>query len=153
MKLNELLDEICMQNKLVPVVDGKMITIYSQTDKPSKLDTALEFSFLGAAGAIAWAPGIENYTNLRFKTEYFDAKLFRPVKIYNDIKNEMFAGFAESNSVSDVKINCKIYDGYIIRYALTRSSAEITAEVTVSNNWLFAQMPIDGILEKTVYAS
>jgi hypothetical protein len=156
MSMRELLDEICLQNKLVYKIEDKVVTFYSQTDKP--LDaTKSEFSFLGYKGALAWAVGVENYANIKFKTSYFDARLFQPITIYNDIKSAFFAGLNASGNAALVSSFLPIaplsYDASIIRYVLRRTPDEIVAEVTATNNWLLSQMRIDGILQASVYVA
>ena len=147
MKLQALLDEICLQNKLVNVIDGKVVTFYSQNDKPSLYQKA-EFSFLGYKGSLAWAIGVENYANIKFKTLYFDARLFQPITIWNDIKTAFFDGLVKNGNTSLINS----YDANIIRYSLRRTQDEIACEITATNNWLLSQMRIDGILEAKIYA-
>ena len=155
MKLRELLDEICLQNKLVYKIDDKVITFHSQTDKPLDYEKS-EFSFLGYSGALAWAVGVENYANIKFKTPYFDARLFQPITIWNDIKSAFFDGLNSNGSISlpssFLPIPPMSYDASIIRYVIRRSTEEIVCEVTATNNWLLSQMRIDGILEAKIYA-
>ena len=148
MKLRELLDEICLQNKLVYKIDGTVVTFYSQTDKPIDTEKS-EFSFLGSKGSLAWAVGVENYANIKFKSQYFDARLFQPITVYNDIGTAFFSGLAQSASVS----RYASYDANIIRYVMRRTPDEICMEITATNNWLLSQMRIDGILEASVYAA
>ena len=149
MQINKLLDEICLQNKLIPSVSGKVVTIYSQGEKPLVPDTdEAVFSFLGYKGALAWGIGIENYANIKFKTPYFDARLFQTITNYNDIHSAFFNGLVQNGDLS--KMNS--YDANIIRYVLRRSSDEIVTEVTATNNWLLAQMRVDGILETAIYS-
>jgi hypothetical protein len=147
MKLRELLDEVCLQNKLVYHIDDKVVNFYSQTDKPTLYEKA-EFSFLGYKGSLAWAIGVENYANIKFKTPYFDARLFQPITIWNDIKTAFFDGLVKNGNISLINS----YDANIIRYTLRRTQDEIVAEVTATNNWLLSQMRIDGILEAKIYA-
>jgi hypothetical protein len=147
--LNELLDEICLQNKLVYSIFGKVVTFYSQTEKPTEIITTPKFSFLGYTGSLAWALGVENYANIIFKTSYFDAKMYQPITIYNDIKNAVFSGMVKNGNVSLIDS----YDANIIRYVLRRSSEEIVMEITATNNWLLAQMRVDGLLESSVYGA
>lgn len=148
MAVMEVLDEICIQNKLIPAILNNVVTIYSQTDKPYEADVA-KFSFLGYSGALAWAIGVENYANIKFKTSFFDARLFQPITVYNDIQSEFFSGLAKNGGVGK-------YDAYganIIRYSIRRTAEEIITEVTATNNWLLSQVRVDGILESSVYAA
>jgi hypothetical protein len=149
-RLRELLDEICLQNKLVYTIsDSKVVTFLSQTEAPLLDFDIQKFSFLGYAGSLAWAIGVENYVNIRFKTPYFDAHLFQPITLYNDINSAFFSGLAKKEGLSLIDA----YDAYIIRYTIRRSSEEIVTEVTASNNWLLSQMRVDGILEAKVYSA
>jgi len=125
------------------------VTFFSQSSEPVAIDLdPQEFSFQGYAGAVAWGVGVENYANVRFKTPYFDAQLYQKITIYNDIGAAFFAGMTMSSGILD---SVDSYDCFIIRYILRRNRNEICAEVTATNNWLLAQMKIDGILEASIY--
>lgn len=149
-RLREILDEVCLQNKLISSIsDLKVVTFYSQSDAPLSASNNAKFSFLGYTGALAWGLGVENYVNVKFKTPYFDAQLFQPVTLYNDIKSAFFDGLPKKSIVTAA---VDAYDAYIIRYSLIRNAGEIVTEITASSNWLLAQTRIDGILESRVYA-
>lgn len=149
----KLLDEVCLQNKIVYKIDGKVITFYSQNVEPLlSTGTKNEFSFLGYTSALMWAVGVENFANVKFKTALFDAALFDRITIYNDSQCALFEGFKKS-SARIGKLIPDAYDAYIIRYAIDRSDSELCCEVTATNNWLLAQIRIDGILESKIFGA
>jgi hypothetical protein len=147
----KILDDVCLQNKIVYKIDGKVITFYSQNAAPNLTKESInKFSFLGYAGSVIWGVGVENYANVKFKTPLFDAVLFDKVTIFNDSQSALFEGFKKAS----VKIGALIpasYDVYIIRYMIERNDSELCCEVTATNNWLLAQTRIDGILESKIY--
>jgi hypothetical protein len=150
--LPKILNEICAQNKLVYVINGTAIRFWAQGMEPAEINgyEGYEFSFLGMTGNIAWAAGIENYANVKFKTSVFDAVLFDKITLYNDNKSPMFKGLKidASKSITDIEA----YALYIIRYTISRNDSELICEVTGANNWLLAQFRVDGIFESKIYA-
>ena len=155
MKLYDLISEICLQNKMLFTKDGLTVTFYGQDQASAPKDLSYdpqEFSFLGSAGTLAWGLGLENYTNIKFKSVIFDCKLLRKITIYNDIKSAFFEGLSQSPAALTVNID-NAYDAWVIRYILKWSRSESICEVTASNNWLMAQFRIDGLLETAIYAN
>ena len=153
--LPKILDEICLQNKIIYKIDGKMVSFYRQETAPDAIATPPaknKFSFLGYTGALLWGLGVENYANVKFKTPIFDAALFDKVTIYNDSSSALFSGFKKASSRVG-KLVPDSYDAYILRYAIDRSDSELCCEVTATNNWLLAQMRIDGILESKIFGA
>ena len=156
-----LISEICLQNKLIPSFDfaKQKISFYGQGNEnaPKNFDaTPPKFSFLGSNGAIAWGLGIENYSNLKFKTSIFDCQLFTKVIIYNDINSAIFGGLTKNPSPAVASMLSKIpdsYDAFIIRYVMRWNRQETVCEVTASNNWLMAQFRVDNLLESAIYAN
>ena len=154
MKLHDLIGEICLQNKMIFVEDGVIITFYGQgqDSAPTNVEDPEEFSFLGSVGRIAWGLGIENYTNIKFKSAIFDCKLLRKITLYNDIGSAFFGGLTKSQNALSVNIN-NAYDAWVIRYAIRWSRTESICEVTASNNWLMSQFRVDGLLETAIYSN
>jgi hypothetical protein len=153
--LPKILDEICLQNKIMYKIDGKIITFYSQTEAPgveAAAESVNKFSFLGYRGNLLWGVGVENYANVRFKTPIFDAVLFDKITIYNDSQSALFEGFKKASFKIGPLIPAS-YDAYVIRYAVNRYDTELCCEVTATNNWLLAQTRIDGILESKIFGS
>ena len=151
--LAKILDEICLQNKLLYTINGKIITLFSQTSKPivgADIFSKTEFSFLGSSGAVMWAAGVENYSNVKFKTPIFNASLFSTITIYDDSTSGLFSGLKQ-NFMSIVLGTPASYDMIIIRYAIIRNDGELCCEVTSTNNWLFSQIRADGIFEAKIY--
>jgi len=155
MKLRDLIGEVCLQNKMIFDMDGLKVTFYGQDQNsaPKKSDTdPQKFSFLGSAGVMAWGLGLENYTNIKFKSAIYDCKLLRKITIYNDIKSSFFGGLTKSPSALSVNID-NAYDAWVIRYVLKWSRTESICEITASNNWLMSQFRIDGLLESAIYSA
>ena len=150
MQLNKALDQICVQNKLVYKISGLTISFYTQSSAPAVSGETASFSFLGYAGSVAWAMGVENYVNIKFKTPYFDASLYQTITLYNDMNTSLFSGLPKSSGDPDL---IDYYTFYIIRYRLIRNAGEIVTEVTASSNWILGQMRIDGLLEPDIYAN
>lgn len=151
--LAKILDEICLQNKIIPDIDDKKKTIrfHSASSKPAAAVSQNSFSFLGyGKSALMWGVGVENYANVKFKTPIFDAKLFDSITIYNDSQSALFEGFTQSSPKIGPLIPAA-YGAYILRYAISRNDLELCCEVTATNNWLLAQMRIDGILESKIF--
>ncbi len=152
--LAKILDEICLQNKIIPEIDDKKKTIrfHSASGKPTAAAVLQNsFSFLGyGKSALMWGVGVENYANVKFKTPIFDAKLFDSITIYNDSQSALFEGFTQSSPKIGALIPAA-YSAYILRYAISRNDIELCCEVTATNNWLLAQMRIDGILESKIF--
>ena len=149
--LNNLLSEICLQNKMVFAIEGQEVTFNAvgQAGAPLVLgDNWPKFSFLGSAGFLAWGLGVENYANVKFKSAIFDCKLFGKISLYNDIKSAFFAGMMK-RPLSKIDI----YDFWIIRYSIKWSRDESICEVTATNNWLMAQFRIDTLLDTKVYSA
>jgi hypothetical protein len=145
-----ILDEICLQNKLAYKINGKIITLLSQTTKPTISNVNKpKFSFLGSEGSLMWAVGVENYANIKFKTPVFDAGLFDFILLFDDSKSGLFAGM-QQNSIAS-KLGVAAYDMIIIRYLIIRNDYELCCEVTATNNWILSQVRIDGILEMKIY--
>ena len=155
MKLNALLSELCLQNNLIFTIDytKNVVNFYGagQASAPDAPEyTIPEFSFLGSVGSMAWALGIENYANIKFKTSIFDCKLFRKITVYNDIDSAVFGGLVKSPAAVSVNIN-NAYDAWVIRYAMKWSRQETVCEVTASNNWVMSQFRVDGLMETAIY--
>ena len=151
--LSKILDEICLQNKIIPEIDEKqkMIRFHSASAKPVAAISQNSFSFLGyGKSALMWGVGVENYANVKFKTPIFDAKLFDSITIYNDSQSALFEGFKKSSPKIGPLVPAA-YSAHILRYAINRNDLEICCEVTATNNWLLAQMRIDGILESKIF--
>jgi hypothetical protein len=156
MKLYDLLDEICLQNKLIYAADTTKSKItftgVGQKDIPTLSGyTVPEFSFLGSKGSLAWGLGVENYANVKFKSAIFDCKLFGKIAMYNDIQSAFFGGLA--SRASQVLSDTKIFDLWIIRYSIKWNRSESICEVTATNNWLMSQFRIDGLLEASIYSN
>jgi len=152
--LSKILDEVCLQNKIIPEIDEKqkMIRFHAQATEPrAAANLPKSFSFLGyGQSAIMWGVGVENYANVKFKTPVFDAKLFEKILLYNDSQSALFEGFKQS-SPKNGRLVPAAYDAYVLRYAINRNNVELCCEVTATNNWLLAQMRIDGILESKIF--
>ena len=162
MKMMDLLTEICLQNKMLFKIDYAKYTIYfygqGQDNAPkTSLPNPPEFSFLGSKGFVAWALGVENYANIRFKTALFDPQIFTKIYIYNDIESAFFGGLTKDSTktIKATTLNDAIdaYGAWIIRYAIRWSRMETLCEVTASNNWLMGQFRIDALLESVIYNS
>jgi len=149
MQMNKALDQICVQNKLVYVIKGSIVNFYTQSTAPETISVSPTFSFLGYKGAVAWAMGVENYVNIKFKTQYFDAALYQTITMYNDMNTALFSGLPKNTTLDLIDY----YTFYIIRYRLIRNAGEITSEITASSNWILGQMRIDGLLEADIYAN
>ena len=148
--LPKMLDEICLQNKLVYGIKDKVISFHMQTSEPAlAFADVQEFSFLGYSGAIAWGVGIENYANVRFKTSIYDAALYDKITMWNDSESALFTGLTANFSVN--LLAPASYDLYILRYELIRNDGELCMEIAATNNWALAQMRIDGIFESKIY--
>jgi len=152
--LAKILDEICLQNKILYKINGKIISFYSQSSAPSTVGALVagnRFSFLGyGMSALMWGVGVENYANVKFKTPIFNAALFDKVTLYNDSQSALFEGFKSAFPKLGPLVPAS-YDAYILRYAITRNDEELCCEVTATNNWLLSQMRVDGILESQIY--
>ena len=152
--LSKILDEICLQNKIIPEIDEKqkMIRFHAQTTEPrAAANLPKSFSFLGyGQSALMWGVGVENYANVKFKTPVFDAKLFEKITLYNDSQSALFEGFKKSSPKIGPLVPAA-YDAYVLRYTIDRNDIELCCEVTATNNWLLAQMRIDGILESKIF--
>lgn len=162
MKLADLLSEICLQNKMIFKIDHAKHTVYfygqGQDNAPkTSLPNPPEFSFLGLKGFIAWALGVENYANIRFKTSLFDPQIFTKIYIYNDIESAFFGGLTKDSTktIKATALNDAIdaYGAWIIRYVIRWSRIETLCEITASNNWLMGQFRIDALLESVIYSS
>jgi hypothetical protein len=160
MKLFDLLSEVCLQNKMLFTIDypKAKVMFYGQDQasapKDLKNEEPSKFSFLGSEGSIAWGLGVENYTNIKFKTSIFDSKIFNKVIIYNDINSAFFGGLTKTSKYSStLKSNLDAYEAWIIRYAMRWNRNESVCEVTASNNWLMAQFRVDALLETAIYSS
>lgn len=152
--LSKILDEICLQNKIIPEIDEKqkMIRFHAQATEPrAAANLPKSFSFLGyGQSAIMWGVGVENYANVKFKTPVFDAKLFEKILLYNDSQSALFEGFKKSSPKIGPLVPAA-YDAYVLRYTIDRNDIELCCEVTATNNWLLAQIRIDGILESKIF--
>jgi hypothetical protein len=147
--LPKILDEICLQNKLLYKINGSIITLFSQTSEPLATNFLnLKYSFLGYKNSsLMWAVGVENYANVKFKTPVFDASLFEKIVLYDDSNSGLFTGLKKNFGL----INS--YDMIILRYSIIRNDYELCCEVTATNNWLLSQMRIDGIMESKIYGA
>jgi len=153
--LAKILDEICLQNKIIPEIDDKKKTIrfHAQNKAPDSTNAPAmnSFSFLGyGKSSLMWGVGVENYANVKFKTAIFDARLFDKITLYNDSQSALFTGFKKASPQIGPLVPAA-YDTYILRYAIDRNDTELCCEVTATNNWLLAQMRIDSILEAKIY--
>ena len=160
MKLFDLLSEICLQNKMLFTIDypKAKVMFYGQDQASAPRDLKnkepSKFSFLGSVGSIAWGLGVENYTNIKFKTSIFDSKIFNKVVIYNDVNSAFFGGLTKTSKYSStLKTNVDAYEAWIIRYIMRWNRNETVCEVTASNNWLMAQFRVDALLETAIYSS
>jgi hypothetical protein len=158
MQFNALIDEICLQNKMIPIINtDKMNVTFNAADPsgmPAPSSNSPSFSFLGYRGYMAWGLGVENYANVKFKAAMFDPVLFQSVTIYNDIASAFFQGLDKSPASGPSSAFTKTVDKYaafIIRYTLRWGRDESLVELTASNNWLMAMFRVDGLLETAVY--
>jgi hypothetical protein len=155
MPLSKILDEICLQNKIIPEIDdkNKIIRFHAQNKAPSSTNAPAlnSFSFLGfGKSSLMWGVGVENYANVKFKTAIFDARLFDKITLYNDSQSALFEGFKKASPQLGPLVPAS-YDAYLLRYVIDRNDAELCCEVTATNNWLLAQMRIDSILESKIF--
>jgi hypothetical protein len=155
MTLSKILDEICLQNKIIPDIDdkNKMVRFHAQNKAPDSTNAPAQnsFSFFGyGKSSLMWGVGVENYANVKFKTAIFDARLFDKITLYNDSQSALFTGFKKASPQIGPLIPAS-YDAYVLRYAIDRNDSELCCEVTATNNWLLAQMRIDSILESKIY--
>jgi hypothetical protein len=151
--LPKVLDEICLQNKLMYKIKGSIITLYSQTSE-LVIDNPLnpKFSFLGNKGSVMWALGVENYANVKFKTPIFDAELFSKIVLFDDSKSKLFTGLKVNSDLSTKYLTA--YDMIILRYSIVRNDYELCCEVTATNNWQLSQIRVlDGIMESKIYGA
>jgi len=153
--LSKILDEVCLQNKIIPDIDdkNKIVRFHAQNKAPDSTNAPAinSFSFLGFGGsALMWGVGVENYANVKFKTAIFDARLFDKITLYNDSQSALFTGFKKASPKIGPLVPAS-YDAYMLRYAIDRNDAELCCEVTATNNWLLAQMRIDSILESKIF--
>jgi hypothetical protein len=147
--LPKILDEVCLQNKLLYKIDGDIITLFSQTSEPlANSYLNLRYSFLGYQNSsLMWGVGVENYANVKFKTPVFDASLFSKIVLYDDSNSGLFTGLKKNFGL----INS--YDMIILRYLIIRNDYELCCEVTATNNWLLSQMRVEGIMESKIYGA
>jgi hypothetical protein len=156
-KFNTIIDEICLQNKMIPIIDynKKNVTFQSAdpTGAPTQSTNAPSFSFLGSNGYMAWGLGVENYANIKFKTAMFSPNLFQSVTIYNDIQSAFFGGCTKipSSKPAGFAKTVDAYAAYVIRYAIRWSREESLVELTASNNWILAMFRVDALLESSIY--
>jgi hypothetical protein len=155
MPLSKILDEICLQNKIIPEIDdkNKIIRFHAQNKAPSSTNAPAlnSFSFLGfGKSSLMWGVGVENYANVKFKTAIFDVRLFDKITLYNDSQSALFEGFKKASPQLGPLVPAS-YDAYLLRYVIDRNDAELCCEVTATNNWLLAQMRIDSILESKIF--
>ncbi len=150
----KILDEICLQNKIIPEINEstKTITFHAQNAEPATAVLAKHtFSFLGyGKSALMWGVGVENYANVKFKTPIFDATLFEKITLYNDSQSALFEGFNKASPKIGAAVPAS-YNAYVLRYEINRNDSELCCEVTATNNWLLAQIRIDGILETKIF--
>jgi len=152
---SKILDEICLQNKIIPEINEPLKTIkfHAQNAEPATAAApALHtFSFLGyGKSALMWGVGVENYANVKFKTPVYDAALFEKITLYNDSQSALFEGFTKASPKIGALIPAS-YNAYVLRYEISRNDSELCCEVTATNNWLLAQIRIDGILEAKIF--
>lgn len=150
--LNQILNAICLQNKLVHSgVDdiSGVVNIYSQGPKGAPKRPAIRrVSFIGAGGAvIANNFAISEFAKATFSTQYFPTALFDSVLFINDTKSAVFAGATDSETVAGFKA----YLYFVLTYRLTWSRETREMSITGINNWLLGQMRIDGILSQNIY--
>lgn len=151
MPLNEILDLICVQNKMIYKIEGSTVTFYAVAQEDAPEATGYkppEFSFLGYKGYLAWGLSVENYVNVTFKSAVFDPKLFGKISLYNDINSAFFGSLIKrSGAVSKYDL----YDFWIIRYSIKWNRYETVCEIAATNNWVMAQFRVDSILDSQVY--
>lgn len=148
--LTKMLDEICLQNKLIYGIKDGVVSFYTQTDAPFvTLEDVQEFSFLGYSGNLIWGVGIENYANVKFRTPIYDIALYDKITLWNDSNCALFTGLNANFGLSLLSPNS--YDFYVLRYEIIRNNSELCLGVTASNNWTLAQMRVDGIFESKIY--
>jgi hypothetical protein len=160
MKFNALIDEICLQNKMIPMINtDKMNITFNAADPtgaPAPSINSPSFSFLGYKGFMAWGLSVENYANIKMKTAMFDPELFQTVTIYNDIKSAFFNGLTKVPSPGPATAFAETVDKYsafVIRYILKWNRAESLVELTASANWLMAMFRVDGLLESSIFTA
>ena len=160
MRFNALIDEICLQNKMIPIINTDKMNVTFNSADPSGMPVAAgnspSFSFLGYKGFMAWGLGVENYANIKMKTAMFNPQLFQSVTIYNDIKSAFFGGLTKVPGAGPSTTFTKTvdkYNAFIIRYVIGWSRGESLVELTASNNWLMAMFRVDGLMESSIYTA
>jgi len=156
MKFYDLIDEICLQNKMIPIIDEKKknITFNSANPggAPKSSNNYPSFSFLGYKGNLSWGLSVENYSNIKFKTMMFDPQLFQGIIIYNDIYSAFFGGLTKQpGPPSIIGKTIDAYSAFVIRYIIKWSREDLYVELTASNNWIMAMFRVDGLLESSIY--
>lgn len=165
MPLNEALGEVCTQNEITFVQEGKTIKFRDTRTKGSpKKSGGFEGSFLGSAGIMIYNFALSNYTQAQFSSDVFDIPIFGTMTIFNDIQSAVFTGlnkvatppseqkksvFRAIASLLTPKIDK--YGFYILAYDLVDGREMKQLKIMATNNWLVSQAKVEGMLEQQVY--
>lgn len=150
--LNQILNVICLQNKLVhsgiDEVSG-VVNIYAQGPKGAPKKPAVRrVSFIGAGGAaVANNFAVSEYAKAAFSTQYFPTSLFDSVLFINDTRSAVFAGMTKSETIAGFEA----FLFFVLSFQLVWSRQIREMKIVGSNNWLLGQMRIDSILSQNVY--
>ncbi len=152
--VNQILNVICLQNKLVHSgVDevAGIVNIYAQGPKGAPKKPAIRrVSFIGAGGAvIANNFAVSEYAKASFSTQFFPVSLFDSVLFINDTRSAVFAGATKSDTVGG--FDAFLY--FVLMFQLVWSRQNREMKITGTNNWLLGQMRIDSILSQNAYRS
>jgi len=148
-----------LQNKMIWIQTGNSIGFYSSdpNGSPDKMGYVkpVEFSFLGSTGYLAYGLGVENYGNVKYKSNIFDPQLFGKLTLYNDIGSDFFRGLTQKPGINVSKSSTPVlaYDMFIIQYSIVWNRDEALCNVTATNNWLLSEFRIDGLMEASIYSA
>jgi len=150
--LDQILNVICLQNKLVHSGVDRMlgiVDIRSQGPKGAPKKPAIRrVSFIGAGGAaIANGFAVSEFATANFSTQYFPTSLFDSVLFINDTHSAVFAGMTKSETIAGFET----FLFFVLEFQIVWSRQNREMKIKGTNNWLLGQMRIDSILSKNIY--
>lgn len=153
--LTKILANICQDNFLTFAINENIISI-KKIDENNDIQSPSEGIYFSFANTI---PGsvlmesqnfkIENYSNVNFRSEIADLKLFMSIYVGNDSGDDKaFDTFSKANFLIGTTF---LYRFYILSYSILYSRKGLFMDIVATNNWLLQNIKLDSFLENKIY--
>lgn len=158
----DIFDAIAIDNNLtydMTEAGAKFFSLDPKNAPPEKLTEQFCFRARAKQARLVQEFSFENYTNAKWTSEIYDARLFSSVVVWNDTGNDDDEKTTFSNLVKTVQKPAMVgfqlpvsgYRFWVMEYELQRSDSQLYCVTTAANNWIMANLKLDALLEQKVF--